>query len=450
MCFWIGIFCIKAGAGDWGLGAGLVGWAVFTLHTSYFILLMGYEWIIIRRHLFSVGRRMGLTTIIAIIGVGLGVGALVITLSVMNGYADMIFDRQVGINPHITVRRPYSERIENYAPIVQLLEKHPEVVGANPVIETEGYVLSRVKDVGTVTSGVLVRGVDGIVKSSDIAYHITEGKMELTRIEGNNFGIAIGKTLAEKLGASVGSKIRLLAAPKDLTTARMPPLRQYVITGIFETGFYEFDASLIYISLAAAQRDLQWGDLATGIQVRLVNAFEANRVSVELRETLAATYFDMFPTSWMYAQGNLYAWIQLQKWASFVVLSLIVVVAGFNIISILTMAVNERKREIGILKAMGAAPKSIAQIFSREGLIIGASGVLFGNILGGGLCWIQKVYAPISLSGDVYFINALPVTINILDFAMISALALLLCLVFARWPAKRAATLDPVESIRYE
>lgn len=411
---------------------------------------MGYEWIIIRRHLFSVGRRIGLTTIIAIIGVGLGVGALVITLSVMNGYADMIFDRQIGINPHITVRRPYSERIENYAPIVQLLEKHPEVIGANPVIETEGYILNRIKDVGTVTSGVLVRGVDGIVKSSDITHHITDGKMELTRIEGNTFGIAIGKTLAEKLDASTGSKIRLLTAPKDLATVRMPPLRQYVVTGIFETGFYEFDASLIYVSLAAVQRDLQWGDLATGIQVRLVNAFEADRVSVELRETLAATYSDMFPTSWTYAQGNLYAWIWLQKWASFVVLSLIVIVAGFNIISILTMAVNERRREIGILKAMGASPKSIAQIFSREGLIIGASGVLFGNILGGGLCWIQKVYAPISLSGDVYFINALPVTINILDFAMTSALALLLCLVFARWPAKRAATLDPVEAIRYE
>ena len=119
---------------------------------------MGYEWIIVRRHLCSMGRQMGFTSAIAIVGVGLGVAVLVITLSVMNGYADMIFDRQVDMNPHVTVRRPYSERIENYATIVHLLEEHPEVVKANPVIETEGYVLRRVKSVGAVTSGVLVRG----------------------------------------------------------------------------------------------------------------------------------------------------------------------------------------------------------------------------------------------------------------------------------------------------
>ena len=260
----------------------------------------------------------------------------------------------------------------------------------------------------------------------------------------------IGRNLAEKLGATMGSDIRLMVAPKDVPMEQLPPLRRYVVTGIFDTGFYEFDAGLVFVSLTAAQRDLKWENWITGVHLRLADPFLANEVSVALRSNLAMIYPSLFPTSWMYAQGNLYAWILLQKWASFIVLSLIVVVAGFNIVSILTMIVTERRREIGVLKTLGATPKRIGRIFLREGIVIGGCGVLLGNVLGLGVCWVQKVYAPITLSGDVYFINALPVEMSVLDFLMTSTLALLLCALFAYFPSRRAAKLEPVDAIRYE
>jgi lipoprotein-releasing system permease protein len=419
---------------------------------------MGFESFVALRHLKSIRsrRRVVITTLIGIVGVGLGVAALVITLSVMNGYAGMIWDRQVSMNPHITVRKPYSERISDYDEVVTLLAAQPQVVGVAPFIESQGYVLGRTASAVTVTSGVVVRGVDAAYISAmgGIADYVTMGHVDLSAQDSLSsrvaYGMMIGRNLAEKLGAKIGSDIRLMVAPKDAPMEQLPPLRRYVVTGIFDTGFYEFDAGLVFVSLAAAQRDLKWENWITGMHLRLADPFLANEVSVDLRSHLAMRYPSLFPTSWMYAQGNLYAWILLQKWASFIVLSLIVVVAGFNIVSILTMIVTERRREIGVLKTLGATPKRIGRIFLREGVMIGGCGVLLGNVLGLGVCWIQKVYAPITLSGDVYFINALPVEISPFDFLMTSTLALLLCALFAYFPSRRAAKLEPVDAIRYE
>ena len=418
---------------------------------------MSYEVMIARRHLRSMRkrRRVSFTAMIGALGVAIGVAALAIVLSVMNGFSGMIWNRLLGVNAHITVRRAYEERIEDHGALVRTLEAHPEVVGASAFIQAEGFLLRRAPTGGMLNSGVLVRGVDAerLLQTSDLDNHLWAGEVDLLprEVEGKRAdGVLIGYVLADKLGAMLGSEIHLGIFPKGKMAFQLPPLRRYVVTGIFNTGYYEFDSGLVFISLPSAQRDLEWGDVVTGVRLRLRDPFESGRVSRELREVLRETFPDVFASSWMSEHGNLYVWIRLEKWFFFIALSLIVTVAGFNIISILTMSVSERRREIGILKTMGATPQSIGRIFTMEGLAVGAAGVFLGDAVGFLVCWLQQRYELIKLPGEVYIISALPVEMQVGDFVLISCSALLLCYLFTRFPARDAASLDPVEAIRYE
>ncbi len=419
---------------------------------------MNPEFMIARRHFRSLRarRRISFTICIAAVGVALGVSSLEIVMSVMNGYANMIRERLLGVNAHVTVRRSYRKPMEDYKPLIRTLEDQPEVLAASPFIHAEGFVFRKPAGAGVVKSGVLVRGVDpsALARTSDIGTYIRDGTIDLRPLAkvGSRavHGILLGQVLAQRLDAGPGDDLYLGLVPKDVVGGRGRRWQRYRVTGVFNTGYFEFDSRLVYISLAAARRDLGWQDAVTGIRLRLEDPMAAEQLDATFRQLLRETYPGLFASSWTRNFGNFYVLIQLQKWTFFLILSLIVVVAGFNIISILTMNVTDRRREIGILKAMGMIPGRIGRIFTLEGVVVGVTGIATGNLLGFSLCWIQKRFELIRVPGEVYYVSSLPVEMRSEDFGLVSLCAVLICYLFSLFPSRDAAALDPVDAIRYE
>ena len=408
-----------------------------------------YEFWIAKRHLRS-GRRVrfaSLNTYIAICGVAIGVAALAIVLSVMNGFASAVWAGLLGMDAHVDIRKFHARSMSEYTPILHYLQKQQRVVAVSPYIEYEGLILNRQEG----ESGVVIRGMDAasIAKITDMKKHMWAGDLTFyVSDDGKGAGIIVGKLLADKLGLFIGSETFLVTPRRDMgSLLSMPRYDRFTVMGIFATGFYEFDSGLVMISIGSAQNALGWKDEISGIKVKVDDPFTADRVTQGLNRMLE---YPIYAVSWIETKGNLYTFINLEKLFGFLALSLIVVVACFNIVSILNMMVTEKRREIGILKAMGMPSMTILRIFLIEGLVIGAAGVILGDILGFVLCWAQDTFRFISLPGDVYIIDSLPVEMRILDFILISIASLVICLLAASYPSRRAASLIPIEAIRYE
>ena len=403
------------------------------------------------------GRRretfISLITIISILGVMIGVMTLNVVMGVMTGFEEVLRDRLLGINAHVALVKP-GDRLTEYEGLIEKVVREPGVLAAAPSIFGQVMVTS-----GSRVSGVVVRGIDpdranGVV---DIERYIEQGKLEDLKkprpiqVEGRSValpGVIIGKRLAGLLGVMVGDPIQVVSPLGTPTVMGMiPKVRRFIIVGLFDSGMHEYDATLIYMNLADAQRFFELGDAVTSIEIRVRDVYQAQDVAKRIQQSFGLPYWT---EDWSRLWPNLFSALRLEKTVYFLVLLLMILVGAFNIISTLIMVVMEKRRDIAILQSMGATRKSVRNIFLIKGCVIGTVGTLLGVVLGYGICLLIQRYQFIELPKDVFLISTVPVRIYLGNFVLVAGASFLICLLASIYPARQAAKLDPVEIIRYE
>lgn len=420
----------------------------------------GFETFVAWRYLLT-KKKTGFISIISVIsiaGIALGVAALIIVLSLMNGFTKELRMRLVGMDGHIWVSEPMSTGgMTDYTEVMDMLGSLPGVEGVSPfcTYKTVGYDRGQKHFAAMNVRGIDVSTIDDV---SEIRTYITDGSLSFDRDENNIPGIVLGRYLAMQLQSyEIGDRIYLFGPMEEgdfesmFSNLTPPPIFPFRITGIFDSGYFEYDNSVALIDMSEAGKILGYNDRVTGIVMKLTNAFDAERYTKKegLIENLLGGY-PYYSEDWIEHNKILFNWMKLEKWASFIILSLIILVAAFNIVSSLIMMVMDKTREVGILKSMGATKSSIRRIFVYQGAFVGIVGTFIGSVLGYTVCYLQETYRILSLPSEIYFVSAVPVDLQMRDFVIIILVALFLCWISSFYPAKRAADLDPVEAIRSE
>ncbi|HYQ47745.1 MAG TPA: lipoprotein-releasing ABC transporter permease subunit [Thermodesulfovibrionales bacterium] len=405
-----------------------------------------YQLFIALRYLKSKKKHKGVSvnTAISIGGVAVGVMALLVVLSVMSGFHLDLQKKILGANAHIIIR-DIKGSIADYEQVSVQLRKNPEITAQAPFVIGQVMVSS-----GSRAHGVFIRGIDPEIeaKTTDILGHIKEGDVRRLSEDADLPGIILGKELAATLGVLVNDKINVVSPIGEIGPMGMlPKVKQFRVVGIFEIGMFEYDSNLVLTAMKQAQEFFGMSNTISGIEVRLKDIYRAPEVKKQLQETLGFRYMVL---DWMQMNKNLFSALKLEKFAMFVILVLIVLVASFNIISNLIMNVIEKSREIAILKAIGATNNSIMAIFMLQGLFIGFIGTAIGIIGGYALGFILNRYQIIRLPADVYYLSHLPVKMSAFDFVTVSLSAIIISFLATLYPAWQAAKLNPVEPLRYE
>ncbi len=398
-------------------------------------------------------RLLSFITVIAIGGIVVGVSALIVIIGVMNGLQSDLREKILVGSPDIRVLAYGEElRISDWRAVLDTVRRQPGVVAASPIVLTQA--LMRVKG-GGYSEGVQVAGIapKGSKDSevTPIREHATQGDFRFVSSDGQLHGVVIGKILREKFTATIGTKLILItsvgATPNPITGAIVPKIFEFEVTGIFETGEYEYDNTYVYMEMGAAQLLAGLDTSVTAIEARATSRADAPAVADRIQKALPFPYHTV---DWHEQNATLFKALTLEKLGMSVILSLIVIVAAFNIVSTLTMVVRDKTREIGILKAMGLPSASVRRIFLAQGLVIGIVGTGIGLAIGLVVGIAIGQWHLIALDPSVYFIDHLPVQMQLVDIVLIVVLGILVAVAATIYPAKQASELYPIEAIRSE
>lgn len=409
-----------------------------------------YEGFLGLRYLRASPRRgfVSLIAGIAIVGLGLGVAVLIVVLSVMNGFEEVLRTRILSLTAHATISG-LEGNLADWRPKVDKLARFPGIKAAAPYIEEQGMMTH-----GDKSSGVLLQGVlpDAERRVVDLAPHLLSGR--LSDLVAGKYRVILGKALAEELGVRIGDRVVLIVAQGDVTPVGViPRMRTFEVWGILSVGMYDYDRRIALVAMQDAAKLLRMGDDVTGIRLNVVDMYAAPRV---VRAAAVALGGGVYVEDWTSQHVNFFRSIEITKRILFVILSLVVAVAAFNIVSTMVMVVKDKRRDIAILRTFGASPGSILSVFVVQGSLIGLLGIACGVILGVVIAvnlqslvhGLESIVGFKFLDAKVYFMSDLPAHVHLTDVLRICAVAFVLACLSTLYPAWRAARLLPAESLR--
>ena len=404
---------------------------------------MNYSLFIASRYLFSRNSSgfIHFITLISVLGVTLGVAALIIATSIMNGFEKEIKEKVSGLVAHIQVSSFKSEGLPDYQEAIAIIKDSVNgITGISPIVQKEAVLRTKAG-----VEGLILKGIVPETDVSSAQSKILKGEFNLNPVDSTFSRLVVGNKLADKMKIDIGSKVIVFGLTGIPSPANTPKIKQFIVSGIYESGLREYDDMIVYTDLLTAQNTFALGESVTGIEIKLNNIDSADIASNIIKRVAGYPYY---PRSLFRLYKPLFTWVELQKAPTPIILGLIIIVATFNIVGTLLMLVLEKTQSIGILKSLGSSRGGIMKVFLANGIIIGVIGIIFGNILGLGICIAEQKFRFFSLP-DIYYMKNAPILIEPMQIIFISSLALILTFLATIIPAYLASRLDPVRSLRF-